>query len=105
METYAVLTRLPLKPRIMPATAFQFLETNVLTTARVVALTAEDYRDLLNSLATTGTGGGIVYDSLLVKAAELAQVDVLLTFNLKHLQRLWPAHAEKINAPNLLTPI
>ena len=34
METYAVLTRLPLKPRIMPATAFQFLETNVLATAR-----------------------------------------------------------------------
>lgn len=105
METYAVLTRLPLKPRIMPATAFQFLETNVLTTARVVALTAEDYRDLLTSLASTGTGGGVVYDSLLVKAAELAQVEVLLTFNLKHLQRLWPAHAEKINAPNLLTPI
>lgn len=104
METYSVLTRLPLKPRIIPGTAWQFLETNVLPTARVVALTADDHLDLLSSLAVAGTGGGMVYDALLVKAAELAEVDVLLTFNLKHFQRLWPAHADKVNSPNLLTP-
>jgi hypothetical protein len=58
----------------------------------------------LRNLAATGTGGGIVYDSLLVKAAEIAQVDVLLTLNLKHFQRLWLANIAKLNSPNVLPP-
>ena len=104
LETYSVLTRLPLAPRITPATAHQFIETNVLTTATVIALSANDYGDLLRNLAATGTGGGIVYDSLLVKAAEVAQVDVLLTLNLQHFQRLWMENIAKLNSPNMLPP-
>lgn len=104
METYSVLTRLPLKPRITPSVAIQFLETNLLPTVQVVALSAQDYLDLLRSLPALGTAGGTVYDSLLVKAAELAQVDHLLTFNVKHIQRLWPAHSGKIVSPDVLAP-
>ena len=104
METYSVLTRLPLTPRITPSAAFQFIETNVLTTAEIVTLTGADYLDLLRGLGASGVGGGIVYDSLLVKAAELADVDVLLTLNFKHFQQLWPAKIAKLNTPSLLTP-
>ena len=104
LETFSVLTRLPLTPRIMPSTALEFIETNVLSTAKIVALTAGDYQDLLKSLAITGTGGGVVYNSLLVKAAELAQVDVLLILNLKHFERIWPANNAKIHTPHLLAP-
>ena len=93
-----------LTPRITPSAAFQFIETNVLTTAEIVTLTGDDYLDLLRGLGASGVGGGIVYDSLLVKAAELAHVDVLLTLNLKHFQQLWPTNIAKLSTPSLLTP-
>ena len=104
LETFSVLTRLPLTQRIMPSIAFHFIETNFLSVAKVVSLTAGDCQDLLKSLAITGTSGGVVYDSLLVKTAELTQADVLLTLNLKHFKRSWPANYAKIHTPNPLTP-
>lgn len=104
VETYSVLTRMPLKPRISPSTALQFLKTNVLRSATVVTLTTQDYLEVLNSLAESGISGGMTYDALLVKAAELHQVDLLLTFNQQHFERLWPDHITKIKAPSRIAP-
>ena len=42
-ETYAVLTTLPLKPRISPLVAQRLIENNLQSNARIVALTATDY--------------------------------------------------------------
>jgi len=104
LETFSVLTRFPLTPRITPAVAFQFIESNVLSTAKVISLTAEDYQDLLRDLAVNGISGGMVYDSLIVRAAELSQVDVVLTLNLKHFERSWPTNISKLKSPAVFTP-
>ena len=69
-ELYAVLTRLPTRPRIPPGTAWRLIRENVETPAHVVVLHASDYRIVLERLAAAGLTGGVVYDALIARAAE-----------------------------------
>ena len=103
-ECYSTLTRLPKPARIRPDAAAKMLEANVLPFAIVISLVADDYWTVLKQLAADGLGGGIVYDALGIKAAQLAQADRLLTFNLKHFRQLWPQGHEKIISPRDVTP-
>ena len=64
----------------------------------------DEYVAVIKQLALHEIGGGIVYDALGVKAAQLAQADRLLTFNLKHFRRLWPGGHDKIISPNDVAP-
>ena len=43
-ELYAVLTTLPVRPRISPAVAWRLVHENVETSAKIVSLTPSDYR-------------------------------------------------------------
>jgi hypothetical protein len=43
-KLYAVLTTLPVKPRISPAVAWRLVHENVETSAKIVSLTPSDYR-------------------------------------------------------------
>ncbi len=90
LELYAVLSRLPLAPRISPATARRLVEENVAGAARVVTLSASDYRSVLTKVADLGLAGGGVYDALVARAAQKGGADRLLTLNLGHFERLWP---------------
>ena len=94
-EVYSVLTRLPRTPPLRPADAARLLQENV----QIVTLSASDYVDLLQDLSQRGIGGGAVYDAIIAKAAELAQVDQLLTLNEVHFHRVWPAGSSKIVSP------
>ena len=98
-ETYAVLTQLPLRPRISPALAGALIARNVIGHARVVALTARDYTAVIARLASTGVAGGTTYDALIARAAEKAKCDRLLTWNRDHFLRCWPDGAERIATP------
>ena len=46
-ELYAILTRLPLQPRIGPTVARQLIEQNVLSVCEVVALLEPEYGSLI----------------------------------------------------------
>lgn len=46
-----------------------------------------------------GFSGGVIYDALIVHAAEKSNVDRILTFNEKHFQRVCPPEG-----PLLLVP-
>ena len=83
---------------------FEMLETNVLPFAEVSSLAPNDYWTVIEQLATNGLSGGIVYDALGVKAAQLVQADRLLTFNLKHFRRLWPQGIDKVISPKDVAP-
>jgi predicted nucleic acid-binding protein len=98
-ELYAVLTVLPLKPRISPANARQLLEVNVEGSARIIPLSVSDYTKIIKQLSDAGLTGGIVYDALIVAAARKAKVDRLLTFNVGDFQLIWPLGADHIFAP------
>lgn len=103
-ECYSTLTRMPIRPRIRAAAVNEMFESNILPFATMQSLVPSDYVEVINRLAADGLCGGIVYDALGVKAAQLAQADRLLTFNLKHFRRLWPQGHDKIISPSDVNP-
>jgi predicted nucleic acid-binding protein len=102
-ELYAVLTRMPSRPRITGDTAVQFI-ADILTAARPVSLSARDYQDLIALLAQSGLIGGVIYDGVIAKAAANEGVDYLLTLNKPDFERVWPAGAARIVSPDTLPP-
>jgi predicted nucleic acid-binding protein len=103
-EVYSVLTRLPLRPPISPKAAWQFLEQNVLRTGNLVALSPHEYRAVIEDAAREGWIGGMIYDALIARVADTVQADHLISLNVAHFQRVWPAGAARIASPATLQP-
>ncbi|MCP4674752.1 MAG: type II toxin-antitoxin system VapC family toxin, partial [Deltaproteobacteria bacterium] len=103
-ETYAVLTRLPRKPLIVPVDAWRLLRENVVSAANLVTLAGSEYATLVEGLSKRGILGGAVYDAVIARAAEQARVDRLVTLNDAHFQRVWPDGAERVVSPVSLAP-
>jgi predicted nucleic acid-binding protein len=98
-EMYAVLTTLPVRPRIPPAMALRLIQENVLETCEVVSLSEQDYRTLIQHLADAGIIGDATYDALLLHAAWKAGVDQVVTLNAADFRRVYPALKDKIVSP------
>jgi len=98
-ETYAVLTTLPVKPRISPMLAQRLIETNLETLARIVPLTTGDYRTTIETMSRLGLSGGTVYDALIAAVARRLSVDKLLTLNADDFRRVWPEGKHMIFPP------
>jgi predicted nucleic acid-binding protein len=104
-EIYSVLTRMPRTPRISPAEAWQLLSDNVTAIAEIVTLTGPNYSDLVQQLSKQGVAGGPVYDAIIAKAAELAQVDQLVTLNEADFLKAYPSIASRlVNATSVAPP-
>lgn len=98
-EMYAVLTRMPLRPAIYPAEAWQMITRNVLSNFEVMDLGIEDYRNALKLSAERGWMGGKVYDVLHVIAAQKAECEYLYTYNLKHFQDVAGTWGDRLRTP------
>ncbi len=98
-EMYAILTRLPVRPPILPDIAQEVIKANVLDACEVVTLATADYVTLLDHLVGLGITGGAVYDALLLHAAAKAGVDQVITLNAHDFRRVYPALATKIVSP------
>ena len=98
-ELYAVLTTLPLKPRISPSTAWRLVHDNVEASAKIISLSPSDYKDTVKHMAELGLTGGIIYDALIVKVAQKSGVERLLTFYADDFLRLWPGGESFISIP------
>jgi len=98
-ELYAVLTTLPLIPRISPTAARRLIHDNVETTARIVSLSAQDYISVIKNLSDSGLSGGIIYDALIVRAAQKEDVKKILTLNTDDFKRVWPEGESRLVAP------
>lgn len=98
-ELYAVLTTLPVTPRIAPGTAWRLIRENVEHAMRVVSLSSTDYRSLLRRLAELGIAGGAVYDAVIARAAEKIHAQRVLTFDLDDFQRVWPEGDKRLSVP------
>jgi len=98
-ELYAVLTTLPLKPRISPLTAWRLIHDNVETKGKLISLSPSDYRDTVKQMSELGLTGGTIYDALIVKAAKKSKVERLLTFNSDDFMHVWPDGEDFIYIP------
>ena len=98
-ELYAVLSTLPIKPRISPLTARKLIYENIEPIGKIVSLTPEEYKSVSKQISELGLVGGITYDALIVKVAQKSKVERLLTLNIDDFNRVWPDGQEKIILP------
>jgi len=98
-ETYAVLTTLPVKPRISPLVAHRLIDNNLQALARIVPLTIADYWNTIQRMTEMGLSGGTVYDALIATVARRLSVDKLLTLNTDDFRRVWPEGKQVITTP------
>lgn len=99
VELYAVLTSLPVRPRISPGAAWRLVRENVLEVLEVIVLSKADYRAVLESLSENQISGGATYDALIARAAVKARVDRLVTLNPVDFQRVAPELSELVSLP------
>ena len=98
-ELYAVLTTLPVRPRISPALAQRLIKHNVLNVFEAVFLSDKDYVAVIDNLSGLGIIGGATCDALILHAASKAGVDQIVTLNEKDFHRVGPDLAGKIVSP------
>ena len=98
-ELYAVLTTLPVSPRISPGGAWRLIREDVITPAKVISISPSDYGAVIRRVADLELSGGIIYDAIITKAAQKAQVDRILTLNPEDFTRAWPEGATLISLP------
>lgn len=98
-EVYAILTTLPLQPRISPMEARRLIERNVLSVCEVVPLSEMDYADVVSHLASTGIRGGATYDALILHTATKMEIEKIMTLNERDFRRVYPSLSDKIAAP------
>jgi predicted nucleic acid-binding protein len=98
-EVYAILTRLPLQPRISPRLAQQLIKQNILDVCEIIALTEGEYHTLVDHLAGENIQGGATYDALILHVAAKAAVDQIVTFNVDDFRRVYPSLTAKVVEP------
>lgn len=98
-ELYAVLTTLPVSPRITPEMAWRLISENIEGIATTVSLSTSDYIATIKHLRDSGLSGGIVYDALAFKAAIKSNAAKLVTFNVYDFKRIWPDEKIQIVSP------
>lgn len=89
-ELYAVLTTLPVRPRISPRTAWRLIHEDVETLATIVPLSKSDYESTIRHISDMELSGGIVYDALIVQAAKKSGADHILTLNTDDFKNICP---------------
>jgi hypothetical protein len=79
-------------------------QENVTSCAHLRSLSSDEYALLIERLAKNGTIGAVVYDAVIARVAELADVDYLVTLNAADFQRVWTAGAARIVSPETHSP-
>jgi len=99
LETYSVLTTLPLSPRINPSLAVNLIKENIISCFKIAEHKSGEYLKLLDDLALNELFGGASYDGLLLYAARKEKVDKILTLNLNDFIRAAPQLVRIISPP------
>jgi predicted nucleic acid-binding protein len=97
-ETYSVLTRLPLQPRISASYAESVI-LNLLQYLEAVPLNLVDYQAAIAQMTALNLPGGGIFDALIAQAALKVAADRILTLNPRHFTRLDAAIAQITEVP------
>lgn len=98
-ELFAALSSYPTRPRLSPGVAARLVRENLSTHSRVVELSAADYWAVLQETADLSLAGGVVYDTLIARAARKGGAEKLVTLNPRDFLRVWPDGAGIIVEP------
>jgi hypothetical protein len=98
-ELYAVLTTLPISPKITPGVAGHLIRSNIETLAKIVSLSSVEYSAVVRRMVDLGLSGGVIYDGIIAMAAKKSGADHLLTYNIDDFKRVWPEGRDRLIAP------
>jgi predicted nucleic acid-binding protein len=98
-ETYAALTRLPVRPRIHPAEAARMIADNIVPHFQTVPIARKDYLEAMKAVVDGGWSGAKIYDALILGCAARSGAERIYTFNLTDFHDLAPTLADRICAP------
>ena len=98
-ELYAVLTRIPIRPRISPVVARRIIRENIESIARIKSISTQRYKMVLDEMARRNLSGGIIYDALAASVAAGENVDTILTLNRKDFLRAWSLDESVVREP------
>ncbi|MBI5203325.1 MAG: PIN domain-containing protein [Nitrospirae bacterium] len=98
-ELYAVLTTLPVSPKITPEMAWRLISENIEGIATIISLSSLEYIATIKHLRNLGLSGGIIYDALAFKASIKSNADKLVTFNVSDFKRLLTDEKIQILSP------
>jgi predicted nucleic acid-binding protein len=96
-ELYAVLTGLPLRPRIRGSVGAEIVR-QVRERLTVVSLSEQEYVAAIEAVQESIVGGA-VHDAIIAAAAVKCGAEVLLTWNLRDFQRLPLPNANLVKTP------
>ncbi len=99
IESYSILTTLPLSPKIYPSLAGNLIKENILKDFAIIRYSTVDYIRLLNELSSNNVTGGASYDGLILFATRKIKVDRILTLNVSDFIRISPQLAAIIAEP------
>ena len=97
-ETWSVLTRLPVRPRISPAAA-EAMMVQLAASLDVLPVDAELQCVAIQRCARRGLAGGAVHDALHLAAAEACDADGIVTFSARHFERLRDPGSPRVIVP------
>lgn len=86
IESYSVLTRLPAPKRLAPGSAIRMLQESFGTWT--LAGSTEDTWNFLRNASESPIAGGTIHDALIIESALAAGADELVTWNIKHFERV-----------------
>jgi predicted nucleic acid-binding protein len=99
LESYSILTTLPLSPKIYPFLAIELIKKNVIESFEIIEYSSDDYIRLLDELAVENIIGGASYDGLILYAARKIKIDKILTLNVNDFIKLTPQLVRLISEP------
>jgi predicted nucleic acid-binding protein len=97
-EAWAVLTALPIEPRVSGEVAAAVLE-RLRRSVRFVAPRAATYPTAVGRCSAHGLRSGAIYDALHLVTAEGEAAELFLTFNIEDFTRLAEPNGPRIVAP------
>lgn len=88
-EVYAVTTRLPIRPPVLPEHAMLFI-ADIRHRTRIVPLDEEGYVAVLTRASERGIAGGRIYDAILLECARRSGAGEVLTWNVADFRDIAP---------------
>jgi predicted nucleic acid-binding protein len=98
-EVYAVLSTLPVNPRITPSAAWALVEHSILPFAKAIHLTASETALAVQRVSRQGLAGGVVCDALIAEAARKGGVECIVTLNTADFQGVSAGDSLEIREP------
>jgi len=97
-EVYAILTGMPSPRRVSGDEAMLFL-VDIRERLTVVALSEQEYFEMVEASAAANLAGGAIYDAILGHCALKARAEVIYTWNTRDFLRLSPASGNRVKNP------